>query len=82
MDVAPAAEFRADGLDMRVRDRPRIRVPRGGFGAQNAVRVYRESPESICVQIRMETRLATVSLSFDEAREFVRRILHAVNDTQ
>lgn len=59
------------------RNPPRMRIVRA-MQAENSVRAYRESPEGVCVQIRLSGRYATVSLSFDEAREFARRILVAV----
>lgn len=64
-----------------VRNRPRTNrygdpLTTGG----NAVRAYRASPEEVFVQLRGEKTYTTLSLSFDEAREFARRILVACDD--
>jgi hypothetical protein len=55
--------------------KPRLQTSKDNLASPNSVRVWRESPESVALQLRLNNRYVTVSLSFEEAKQ-VRTALH------
>ena len=47
----------------------------GPIDGCNTVRAYRDTTESVCLQLRMSRRYVTVSLPFDVARQLADHII-------
>jgi hypothetical protein len=73
--------IRFEGECLMTTNKPRIRIVGKALTAQNSVRAYRQSPEDICLQIRLETRFAQVSLTFEEAEALAKLLIDAVRGT-
>lgn len=74
--------MRSDFGDLILPFRTRPRMLRGGDALtyQNSLRVYRDSPETICVQIRRETDYTNVFLTKAHAQEFLAFLQEKVDE--
>jgi hypothetical protein len=68
---------RFEGECLMTTNKPRIRIVGKELTGANSVRAYRESPETVCLQIRLETRFANVSLTFEEAEALAKVLIDA-----
>jgi len=60
------------------RSQPRRSIVGADMNAQNSVRVYRQSPEDVLLQIRRTRDYTSVSLTFDEAWDLVDALIDAL----
>lgn len=67
---------------MFTRNAPRRNVVRkhDPLSSPNSVRVYRNSPEDVMLQLRRTMDYASVTLSFNEARQLAAMLLAVVED--
>jgi hypothetical protein len=49
---------------------------------QNAVRVYRQSPDTVVLQIRREKQVLTATLNFEQAAQVANGLLKAAKEEQ
>jgi len=63
------------------RNVPRTKLPVHLRGTKDrGVRVWRNSPEDVCLQFRHDGRLTTLALMFDEALDLARILEKAVRE--
>lgn len=67
----------ANDLVIETRNRPRMQTARNMAHA-HSVRVWRESPESIALQLRLKAQYVTVLLTFNEAKSIASALCRAL----
>jgi hypothetical protein len=62
---------------IQTRNKPRRKIVKEMDG-QDCVRVYRNSPEDVVLQIRRKNDFIQIALMFDEAQEVANKLLAAI----
>jgi hypothetical protein len=62
---------------IETKNKPRRKIVRDMNG-QDCVRVYRNSPEDVVLQIRRKNDFIQIALMFDEAKEVADKLLAAI----
>jgi hypothetical protein len=62
---------------IQTRNKPRRKIVKEMDG-QDCVRVYRNSPEDVVLQIRRKNDFIQIALMFDEAKEIADKLLTAI----
>jgi hypothetical protein len=64
-------------LMIPIHSKPRLRVATKGeeMNHKNTVRSYRESPETVCLQIRLDGRYVSASMTFAQAIELGQHLI-------
>jgi len=60
------------------RNKPHRTIVGADMNSQNSVRVYRQSPEDVLLQIRHTKDIISVSLTFEEAWQLVDALIDAL----